>query len=155
MVPQVEETLAGYRSPESSTSLEKPTLHTKPCRLTSTLVGNIFQAAGGAGATLRTMVVFQVYQADLLKDLSMGRGIFRATPSHGSVSSRKQPVPSAVLWLLWRDICGLTSWVPMSPSSIFGNSINTVVNRFREAKKHREAFRGTRFLPRGTQTIGM
>ncbi len=36
------------------------------------LVGNIFQAADEAGATLRTIVVFQ---ADLLKDLSMGRGI--------------------------------------------------------------------------------
>lgn len=44
---------------------------------------------------------------------------------------------------------------PMLPSSLFGNSINTVVNRFWEAKRHGEAFRGTRFLSRGTQTIGM
>ncbi len=37
-MPQVE-TLAGYLSPGSLSSLKKPTLPTKPCRLTSSLVG--------------------------------------------------------------------------------------------------------------------
>ncbi|MCJ8744065.1 hypothetical protein PDJAM_G00102090, partial [Pangasius djambal] len=45
MMPQVEETLAGYLSPGNSSSLKKPTLPTKPCRLTSSLVRKAFQAA--------------------------------------------------------------------------------------------------------------
>ncbi len=168
MVPQVEETPADYLSPESSSSLEKPTLHTKPCWLTSTLVGNIFLVAG---ATLRTMVVFQVYQADLLKDLSKaGASVRKHFQSYTepriclfeetartigcSMASKERH--------LWLNLMGTKDRnklflldPPMSPSSIFGNSINTVVNRSREAKRHREAFRGTRFLPRGTQTIGI
>lgn len=78
MMPRVEETLAGYLSPGSSSSLKKSVLPTKPCRLTSLLV---FQAAGQAGATLQTMAVLQAYQANLLKDLSM---------SHRFVSSCNQ-----------------------------------------------------------------
>ncbi len=70
MMPQVEETLTGYLSPGSSSSLKKPVFHTKPCRLTSWLVGKAFQAAGQAGAALHTMADLQAYQADLLKDLS-------------------------------------------------------------------------------------
>ncbi|RXN10709.1 guanylate cyclase 2G-like protein [Labeo rohita] len=54
----------------SSSSLKKPMLPTKPCRLTSSLVGKAYQAAGQAGAALHTMAVLQAYQADLLKDLS-------------------------------------------------------------------------------------
>ncbi|KAI2645370.1 putative hydrolase M10 [Labeo rohita] len=72
MMPQVEETLAGYLSPGSSSSLKKPMLPTNPCRLTSSLVGKAYQAAGQAGAALHTMAVLQAYQADLLKDLSTG-----------------------------------------------------------------------------------
>ncbi len=44
MMPQIEETLASYLSPGSSSSLKKATLPTKPCRVTSSLVGKAFQA---------------------------------------------------------------------------------------------------------------
>ncbi|KAL0202971.1 hypothetical protein M9458_000989 [Cirrhinus mrigala] len=62
-MPQVEETL------------KKPALPTKPCRLTSSLVGKAFQEAGQAGAALHIMGVLQAYQADLLKDLNTGGSI--------------------------------------------------------------------------------
>ncbi len=75
MMPQIEETLAGYLSPGSSSSLKKATLPTKPCRVTSSLVGKAFQAAGQAGAALHTMAVLQAYHADLLKDLTTGGSI--------------------------------------------------------------------------------
>ncbi len=65
MMPQIEETLAGYLSPGSSSSLKKATLPTKPCRVTSSLVGKAFQAAGQAGAAW---------------------GIFRTLPGHRFVS---------------------------------------------------------------------
>ncbi|KAI2667000.1 Gag-Pol polyprotein [Labeo rohita] len=74
-MPRVEETLASYLSPESASSIKKPTLPTKPCRVTSSLVGKAYQAAGQAGAALHTMAVLQAYQADLLKDLSAGSTI--------------------------------------------------------------------------------
>lgn len=66
MMSQIEETLAGYLSLGSSSSLKKATLPTKPCRITSSLLGKGFQAAGQAGAALHTMLVLQTYQADLL-----------------------------------------------------------------------------------------
>lgn len=45
---QIEETLAGYLSLGSSSSLKKATLPTKPCRVTSSLLGKAFQAVGQA-----------------------------------------------------------------------------------------------------------
>ncbi len=109
MMPQTEEMLAGYLSPGGSSSLKKATLPTKPCRVTSSLVGKAFQAAGQAGAALHTVAVLQACQADLLKDLSTGgsidEGAFSVRPS-------RRPGPSAVLWLPGfhgEDICGSTS----------------------------------------------
>lgn len=83
MMPQVEDTLAGYLSPGSSSSLKK--LQTKPYRLTSTLVGKVFQAVGQDGAAQHTMAVWQAYQADLLKDLGTGGSI-----SHEAFSELRQ-----------------------------------------------------------------
>lgn len=56
MMPQVEEMLASYLSPGTASSLNKPTLPTKPCRTTSTLVGKVFQVAGQAGATFSELL---------------------------------------------------------------------------------------------------
>ncbi|KAL0173127.1 hypothetical protein M9458_033438 [Cirrhinus mrigala] len=72
MMPQVEEALLGYLSPGSASSLKNPT---KPCKVTSMLVGKAHQAADQAGAALHTMADLQAYQADVLKDLSTSRGI--------------------------------------------------------------------------------
>lgn len=49
MMPQVEE------------MLKKLALPTKPCIITSALVGKAFQAVGQAGAALHTMAVLQAY----------------------------------------------------------------------------------------------
>ncbi|KAL0197624.1 hypothetical protein M9458_006164, partial [Cirrhinus mrigala] len=80
MMLQVEETLVGYLTPGSLSSLKKPTLPTKPCRLTSSLVRKAYQAAGQAGAALHAMAVLQSYEADLLKDLSTGGTIGEEAP---------------------------------------------------------------------------
>lgn len=71
---KVEETLAAYLSHDAASSLKAPTLSTKPYRVTSSLVGKVYKAAGQAGACLHTMAILQVYQADLLKDLHKGEG---------------------------------------------------------------------------------
>ncbi len=64
----MEETLASYLSPESSSSARS----TKPVRTTSALVGKAYSAAGQAVACLHTMSLMQGYQAELLEDLDEG-----------------------------------------------------------------------------------
>ncbi|KAI2653826.1 Gag-Pol polyprotein [Labeo rohita] len=171
----VEETLTGYLSPGSSSSLKKPALPTKPCRLTSSLVGKAFQAAGQAGAALHTMGVLQAYQADLLKDLSMGGSIseeaflelrratdlsFRATKQTARSIGRSMAAMVAAERHLWLNLTGIKDRdkiflldAPVSSSGLFGDSVNTVVTRFREAKRHAEAF--DQFLPCRGQASGL
>ncbi len=55
-MPKVEETLASYLSPESSSSIKSPTLPNKPVRITSALVGKAYSAAGQAAACLHTVM---------------------------------------------------------------------------------------------------
>lgn len=61
-----------YLSPSNALLRRKPALPTKPCRVTSTLVGKAYIAEGQAGASLHSMVVLQTYQANLKKDLEFG-----------------------------------------------------------------------------------
>ena len=174
MMPQVEETLAGYLSPGTSSSLKKPTLPTKPCRMTSSLVGKAFQAAGQAGAALHTMAVLQAYQADLLKDLSTGGSIdeeaflelrratdlsLRATKQTARAIGRSMAAMVSTERHLWLNLTGIKERdraflldAPVSPSGLFGDAVNTVATRFREAKRYEEAF--VRFLPRRAQASG-
>ncbi len=51
-MPKVEETLASYLSPDSSSSIKSPVLPTKPVGITSALVGKAYSAAGQAAACL-------------------------------------------------------------------------------------------------------
>ncbi len=74
-MPKVEETLASYLSPESSSSARSPVLPTKPVRTISALVGKAYSAAGQAVACLHTMSLLQAYQAELLANLDEGEGI--------------------------------------------------------------------------------
>ncbi len=78
-MPKVEETLASYLSPESSSSTRYPVLPTKPVRTTSALVGKAYSVAGRAAACLHTMSLLQAYQAELLADLDEGEDIELST----------------------------------------------------------------------------
>ncbi len=75
VMPQVEQTLASYLSPDAASSLKAPTLPSKPLRTSSALVGKGYAAAGQAGLCLHTMAVLPAYQADLLKELDEGEGV--------------------------------------------------------------------------------
>ncbi len=175
MMPQVEETLAGYLSPGTSSSLKKPMLPTKPCRMTSSLVGKAFQAAGQAGAALHTMAVLQAYQADLLKELSTGGTIdeeafselrratdlsLRATKQTARAIGHSMAAMVSTERHLWLNLTGIKERdrsflldAPVSPSGLFGDAVNSVATRFREAKRYEEAF--VRFLPRRAQASGL
>lgn len=105
VMPQVEETLAGYLSPGSSLSLKKSTLSTKRCRLTYLQ----------DGAALHTTAVLQAYQVDLLKTWAQaGVLVRRCFQSYAKpqiclfAQPSKWPSLSVILWLPQRDLCGST-----------------------------------------------
>ncbi|XP_026054877.1 uncharacterized protein LOC113040897 [Carassius auratus] len=120
------------------------------------------------------MAVLQAYQADLLKDLSVGSTIdeeafaeFRRAIGLSLCATKQmaraigQSMSALVsterhLWLNLTAIkekehlCLLDS--PISPSGLFGDSVNMVVNKFEEVKKHEEDF--VQFFPCRTQGEG-
>lgn len=100
-LPRFEEMLASYLSPMVTTSLKKPTLPSRPCKVTSNLMGKAYEAAGHAGVSLHTMAILQVYQADLFNDLD-SVDPEKSTRLHTlpSVPISRRPAPLAVQWLL-------------------------------------------------------
>ena len=167
-MPPAEETLASHLSPESSSSLKAPTLPTKPLKATSMMVGKAYSAAGQAAACLHTMSILQAYQADLLRDMDDCEEVsadairelrratdlsLRATKETAKSVGRSMAalvVTERHLWLNLSDIKDKDRSVlldaPLSPSSLFGDAINCVVDRFTESKKQAAAFQ--KFLPR-------
>ncbi|KAI2649994.1 ORF V: Enzymatic polyprotein [Labeo rohita] len=119
MMPQVEETLAGYLSPGSSSSLKK------------------------------TYAPNQALQTNIFAGR---RGVFRTSPGHRSVSPCDK-ADGPCHWLLYGcyGLHGETSVA--QPHGLFGDAVDLVVTRFREAKRYEEAF--VRFLPRRAQASGL
>ncbi len=168
-MPRVEQTLASYLSPDAASSLKAPTLPTKPLRTSSALLGKGYVAAGQAGACLHTMAVLQAYQADLLKELDEGEGFsaedirelrksadlsLRATKETALAIGRSMAALVAAERHLWfgslsdikdRDRVFLMD-ATLSPSGLFGDAVDSVVDRHQEARRQAAAFQ--RFLPR-------
>lgn len=71
----VKKMLVSHLSPALASTLKRPTLLSRPFKVTSGLMGKVYEVAGQAGVSLYTIVVLQAYQADLLKDLDSGEGI--------------------------------------------------------------------------------
>lgn len=174
MMPKVEESLATYLSPEAASSLKPPTLPTKPCRITSNLVGKAYMAAGRAGSCLHTMGLLQAYQADLLGDIKEGEVIdidllnelkaaadltLRATKETAQAVGRSMGALVATERHLWLNLSGIKEKdksvlldAPLSDQGLFGNAVDTVVDRFQEAKRQAAAFQN--FLPRRSYPQG-
>ncbi len=137
--------------------------------------GESLSSRGQAGAALHTMAVLQAYQADLLKDLSTGGSIdeeaflelrratdlsLRATKQTARAIGHSMAAMVSTERHLWLNLTGIKDKdrtflldAPISPSGgLFGDAVNTVATRFREAKRYEEAF--VRFLPRGAQESG-
>ncbi|KAI2648200.1 Galectin-9 [Labeo rohita] len=130
-------------------------LPSKPLQDTSRLNGRAYAAAGQAVASLHTMTVFKAYQADLLKDLDKGKGLSpdedcaapQILPSiyggHGGYGEASLGEPDG--YREKRE--GLSSrFPPVLPSELFGTSIKTVVENFKEVKVRSAAFKS--FIPR-------
>ncbi len=138
----MEETLASYLSPESSSSIKSPILPTKPVRITSALVGKAYSAAGQAAACLHTLSLLQAYQAELLTDLIEGEGIspntvcelrraadlsLRAAKETAKSIGRSMAALVATERHLWLNLSNiklkdknLLMDAPLSPSGLFG-----------------------------------
>ncbi len=171
-MPPVEETLASYLSMGKTASLKVPSLPSKPLQDTSRLNGKAYAAAGQAVASLHTMAVLQAYQADLLKDLDNGQGLspdevaelrrttdlaLRATKQAATAMGRSMAamvVTERHLWVNLADLekkeRGFLLDAPVSPSELFGTSVDTVVEKFREARARSAAFKT--FIPRRSRS---
>ncbi|KAL0199471.1 hypothetical protein M9458_008011, partial [Cirrhinus mrigala] len=163
-MPPVEETLASY--------LSTPSLPSIPLQVTSRLNGRAYAAAGQAVGALHTMAVLQAYQADLLKDLDKGQGLspdevaelrrttdlaLRATKQAATAMGRSMGamvVTERHLWVNLADLGkkerGFLLDAPVSPSELFGTSVETVVEKFREARARSAAFKT--FIPRRSRS---
>ncbi len=161
-MPPVKETLAIYLSMGKTASLKVPSLPSKPLQDTSRLNGRAYAAAGQAVASLHTMAL-QAYQADLLKDLDNGQGLspdevaelrrttdlaLRATKQAATDMGRSMAamvVTERHLWVNLADLekkeKGFLLDAPILPSELFGTSIETVVEKFREARARSAAFK--------------
>ncbi len=156
-----------------TSSLKAPSLPSRPLQETSRLNGRAYAAAAGqAVASLHTMAVLQAYQADLLKDLDKGQGLspdevaelrrttdlaLRATKQATTAMGRSMAamvVMERHLWVNLADIGkkekGFLLNAPVSPSELFGTSVETVVEKFREAKACSTAFKT--FIPRRSRS---
>ncbi|XP_048039521.1 uncharacterized protein LOC125264325 [Megalobrama amblycephala] len=162
-MPPIDETFANYLVTGSAPTLKAPFLPSKPLKMTSRLNGRAYAAAGQAGAALHTMAVLQAYQADLLKDLDQGQGLspdavaelrqttdlaLRATKQTAASIGRSMAAMVATerhLWLTMADIGekekGSLLDAPVSPSELFGGSVEAVVGKFREARARSAAFK--------------
>ncbi|KAL0157252.1 hypothetical protein M9458_048498 [Cirrhinus mrigala] len=171
-MPPIEETLANYLPLGEASSLKAPSLPSEPLQRTSCLNGRAYAAAGQAVASLHMMVVLQAYQADLLKDLNKGQGLspdevaelrcttdlaIRATKQAATAIGRSMAamvVTERHLWVnladLGRKEKGFLLDAPVSPSELFGTSVETVIEKFREAKARSAAFKT--FIPRRTRS---
>ncbi len=156
-IPRVEDTLAGHLYPGSAFSLKAPVLPTKPLWTSSALVGKAYTAAG---------------QADLLKEMDEGEDIknddiaelcratdlsLRATKETTRAIGRSMAALVAMERHLWLTLSQMNDKdrvflldAHILPSGLFGNAINTVVDRFQEAKQQATAFQ--LFLPRRSQS---
>ncbi|CAM4608253.1 unnamed protein product [Leuciscus chuanchicus] len=162
-MPRVEENFASHLSPDAASSLRAPALPSKPCRTTSALVGKAYMAAGRAGACLHTMGLLQAYQADLLKEVDdsgevsfddiceMRRAVdlsLRATKETARAIGRSMAALVATERHLWLNLSGIGERektflldAPISSSGLFGDAVNTVVDRFQETKRQSAALK--------------
>ncbi|KAG1925197.1 hypothetical protein F2P79_025690, partial [Pimephales promelas] len=156
-MPRAEETLASYLSPKSSSSLKAPMLPTRPLKSTPSLVGKAYSAAGQAASCLHTMTILQAYQADLLREIDEREEVsadairelrratdlaFCATKEKAKSVGRSMAALVATERHLWLNLSEIKEKdrsvlldAPMSPSSLFGDAINCVIDQFQETKK--------------------
>ncbi|KAL0201659.1 hypothetical protein M9458_004846, partial [Cirrhinus mrigala] len=124
-------------------------------------------AAGQAGVCPHIMSMLQAYQADLLKELDEGEEIkdsdiselrrttdlsLRTTKETARAIRRSMAALVAAERHLWLTLSDMKEKdrvffldAPLAPSGLFGDTVNSVVDRYQKAHKQAAAFQ--RFLP--------
>ncbi|RXN10859.1 guanylate cyclase 2G-like protein [Labeo rohita] len=73
VTPPVEESIAAHLCPSSASLKSGATLPSRPCHLTAHIADKAYTTSGEAVSALHTMVVLQVFHAQLLKSLDEGK----------------------------------------------------------------------------------
>ncbi len=148
---------------------------TKPLHVSSALVGKRYTAAGQAGACLHTMAMLQAYQADLLKELDEGEQIsssdvgelrrtadlaLRATKETTRAIGRSMAALVAAERHLWLTLSDMKQKdrvflmdAPLAPSGLFGDTVDSVVDRYQEAHSPSPLYRSRGCWARAAPTV--
>lgn len=70
--------------------LKTPTLQSKPLQVTSKLNGRAYAAAGQAGGAFHSVAVLKAYQANLLIDLDVSKGLSPEVVTDLAIRGSKQ-----------------------------------------------------------------
>ncbi len=160
-MPPVEETVAAHLCPASAKTLGSDiSLPSKPCRLTAHLASKAYSSAGEGASALHAMAVLQVFQAKLLQSLEGGSvapdavNDLRAATDIALMATKRaaQAIGRAMgfmvvqqrhLWLTLADLRDADRKVllnaPISSSGLFGDAVESIVERFSEAQKRAKA----------------
>ncbi|XP_056608266.1 uncharacterized protein LOC130425869 [Triplophysa dalaica] len=172
-MPPVEETLAAHLCPSTTSVGSDPGLPSKPCRFTAHLAGKAYASAGEAASALHAMAVLQVFQAKILQSLDSGsleadatRDLRAATDFALMATKRTaQAIGRSMgfmvvlhrhLWLTLADLKDADRKsllnAPITPSGLFGDVVESVVERFGETQKRAKAM--SHVLPRRSYQPG-
>ncbi len=160
-MPPVEETVAAHLCPASAKTMDSDiSLPSKPCRMTAHLASMAYSSAGEGASALHAMAVLQVFQAKLLQSLE-GRTAspeavnnLRAATDFALMATKRAAqaigqtmgfmvVQQRHLWLTLADLKDADRKVPLNapitPSGLFGDAVESIIERFAEAQKRAKA----------------
>lgn len=159
-IPPVEQAIAAHLCPFSSSLRSEAMLPSKPCRMTAHIAEKAYAASGEAASALHTMAVLQVFQAQLLRSLDGEepnpdgvRDLRVATDfAHMATKRTAQAIGRSMgfmvslhchQWLMLTDLKEVDKRAllnaPLSPSGLFGDAVNAVIERFTEDQKRSRA----------------
>ncbi len=153
----VEETVAAHLCPASAKTMGSDiSLPSKPCRMTANLASKAYSSAGEGASALHAMAVLQVFQAKLLQSLEGGTASpeavndLRAATDFTLMATKRTAqaigrtmgfmvVQQRHLWLTLADLKDADRKVllnaPITPSGLFGDAVESIIERFAEAQK--------------------
>ncbi|KAI2646291.1 Platelet glycoprotein V [Labeo rohita] len=162
-LPPLDESVAAHLCPPTAIGWKAKASHpSKPCRTTSALAGRAYTSAGQAASALHSMAILQVFQAKLLAqsdksaldpatmtDLRSATDLaLRATKTTAQAIGRSMAnlaVLERHLWLTLTEIKDADKVpfldAPVSPTGLFGPSVDGFAERFSAAQKTSQAMR--------------
>ncbi len=159
--PPVEETVAAHLCPAAAKTLGSDiSLPSEPCRTTAHLANKAYASDGEVASALHAMAVLQVFQAKLLqaaegraltaeavKDLCTATDFaLMATKRVAQAMGKAMGFMIALQRHLWLNLTDLKDAdhkvllnALVTPSGLFGDAVESIIERFVEAQKHAKA----------------